>query len=326
MKIAINGLGRIGRAVLKIALEKNVNVVAVNDLIDTKTLAYLMKYDSVYGNYDKKVEAGKDFLKINNRKIKVLAEPDPEKLPWKKLGIDIVIESTGFFADREGAGKHLKAGAKKVLISAPAKNSDVTVVLGVNENKLKREHKIISMGSCTTNCLAPLAKVLNDSFGIKKGFMTTVHAYTSNQNILDSPHKKLRRGRSAGVNIIPTTSGATKSVAEVIPELKEKINGLAMRVPVACGSVVDFVAELNKKVTKEQVNKAFKKASAGKMKGILQYTEDEIVSSDIIGNSYSSVIDGISTMVIGNIVKVLSWYDNEYGYSCRMVELVKMLK
>ncbi len=301
-------------------------MVAVNDLIDTKTLAYLMKYDSVYGNYDKKVEAGKDFLKINNRKIKVLAEPDPEKLPWKKLGIDIVIESTGFFADREGAGKHLKAGAKKVLISAPAKNSDVTVVLGVNENKLKREHKIISMGSCTTNCLAPLAKVLNDSFGIKKGFMTTVHAYTSNQNILDSPHKKLRRGRSAGVNIIPTTSGATKSVAEVIPELKEKINGLAMRVPVACGSVVDFVAELNKKVTKEQVNKAFKKASAGKMKGILQYTEDEIVSSDIIGNSYSSVIDGISTMVIGNIVKVLSWYDNEYGYSCRMVELVKMLK
>jgi len=326
MKIAINGLGRIGRAVLKIALEKNVNVVAVNDLIDTKTLAYLMKYDSVYGNYDKKVEAGKDFLKINNRKIKVLAEPDPEKLPWKKLGIDIVIESTGFFADREGAGKHLKAGAKKVLISAPAKNSDVTVVLGVNENKLKRGHKIISMGSCTTNCLAPLAKVLNDSFGIKKGFMTTVHAYTNNQNILDSPHKKLRRGRSAGVNIIPTTSGATKSVAEVIPELKEKIDGLAMRVPVACGSVVDFVAELNKKATKEQVNKAFKKASAGKMKRILQYTEDEIVSSDIIGNSYSSVIDGISTMVIGNIVKVLSWYDNEYGYSCRMVELVKMLK
>ncbi len=324
MKLAINGLGRIGRPVLKIALEKGIDVVAVNDLCDVKTIAYLLKYDSVYGNYDKKVETGNGFLKINGKKILVFQEEDPSKLPWKKLGVDVVIEATGFFEDE--ADKHLKAGAKKVIISAPSKKCDTTIVLGVNEEKLKKEHKIISMGSCTTNCLAPLAKVLQDNFGIVKAFMTTVHAYTNDQKILDVPHKKLRRGRGAGVNIIPTTSGATISVAETIPELKGKMDGLALRVPVACGSIVDFVAELDKKATKQEINNAFKKAANGKMKGILQYTEDEIVSSDVIGNPHTSIVDGLSTMAIGNTVKVLSWYDNEYAYSCKIVDLVKRMK
>ncbi len=326
MKVVINGLGRIGRAVLKIGLERGINFVAINDLTDIKTLSYLLKYDSVYGNYDRKIIVGNGFLKINGKKIKIFSESEPENLPWKKLGVDIVIEATGFFTNRQEAEKHLKAGAKKVIISAPAENPDVTIVLGVNHNKLKKEHKIISMGSCTTNCLAPVAKVLNDSFGIKKGFMTTVHAYTNDQKILDVPHKKLRRGRGAAINIIPTTSGATTSVAEVIPSLKGKMDGLALRVPVACGSIVDFVAELNKKITTKQVNSVFKKIANGKLKGILQYTEDEIVSSDIIKNTYSSIIDGKSTQVIGNMVKVLSWYDNEWGYSCRMIDLLKMLK
>jgi len=324
MKVAINGLGRIGRIVLKIALERGMNIVAVNDLVDVKTLAYLLKYDSVYGNYDKKVEIGKDFLKINNKKIKVLAEPDPAKLPWKKLGVSIVIESTGIFKDE--AYKHLKAGAKKVLISAPSKNCGATIVLGVNQDKLKKKEKVVSMASCTTNALAPVVKVLNDSFGIKKAFMTTIHAYTNDQKTLDIGHKKLRRGRAAAVNIIPTTSGATKSVGEVIPSLKGKMDGLAMRVPIACGSIVDLVAELNKKATKEQINKTFKQVSKGKMKGILQYSEEELVSSDIIGNPHSSIIDGLLTQVIGNTVKVLSWYDNEYAYSCRMVDMIKKLK
>jgi glyceraldehyde 3-phosphate dehydrogenase len=329
MKIAINGLGRIGRPVLKICLEKGINVVAVNDLCDIKTIAYLLKYDSVYGNYDKKIETGKDFLKINGKTIKVFSEENPEKLPWKKLGIDVVIESTGFFENE--ADKHLKAGAKKVIISAPSKKCDVTIVPGVNQEKLKKEHKIISMGSCTTNCLAPVAKILNDSFGIKKAFMTTIHAYTNDQKILDVPHKKLRRGRGAAVNIIPTTSGATTSVAEVIPELKGRMGGLALRVPVACGSIVDFVVELNKKATKEDINNAFKKAASGKMKGILDYTEDEIVSSDIIGNPNTSIVDGLSTQVLGegesgNLIKVLSWYDNEYAYSCKIADLIEELK
>jgi len=326
MKVVINGLGRIGRAVLKVGLERGINFVAINDLTDAKTLSYLLKYDSVYGNYNKKISVGNGFLKINGKKIKIFSKSDPENLPWKKLGVDIAIEATGFFTDRQGAEKHLKAGAKKVIISAPAENPDVTIVLGVNHNKLKKEHKIISMGSCTTNCLAPVAKVLNDSFGIKKGFMTTVHAYTNDQKILDVPHKKLRRGRGAAINIVPTTSGATTSVAEVIPSLKGKMDGLALRVPVACGSIVDFVAELNKKITTKQVNSVFKKIASGKLKRILQYTEDEIVSSDIIKNTHSSIVDGKSTQVIGNMVKVLSWYDNEWGYSCRMIDLLKMLK
>lgn len=325
MKIAINGLGRIGRLVLKIGLEKGADIVAVNDLCDTKTIAYLLKYDSVYGNYDKKVEAGNGFLKIGSKKILVFQEKEPEKLPWKKLGVDIVIESTGFFEDE--SYKHIKAGAKKVIISAPSKKCDITIVLGVNEEKLKKEHKIISMGSCTTNCLAPVAKVLQDNFGIKKAFMTTVHAYTNDQKILDVPHKKHRRGRGAGINIIPTTSGATTSVAETIPELKGKMDGLALRVPVACGSIVDFVAELNKNATKQEINNAFKKAANEGMKGILQYTEDEIVSSDVIKDPHTSIVDGLSTQIIGNnLVKVLSWYDNEYAYSCKMVELLKKMK
>ncbi len=324
MKVAVNGLGRIGRLVLKIGLERGLNIVAVNDLCDPKALAYLLKYDSVYGNYDKAVEFGKGFIKINGKKILVFVEKDPEKLPWKSLGIDVVVESTGLFED-EGY-KHINAGAKRVIISAPSKNCDLTVVLGVNFEKLKKEHKVISMGSCTTNCLAPLAKVLNDKFGIEKGFMTTVHAYTNDQKILDIPHKKFRRGRAAAVNIIPTTSGATTSVAEVIPELKGKLDGLAMRVPIVCGSIVDFVAELNMKVTKEQVNNALKIAASGKLKGILQYSEDELVSSDIIKNSHSSIVDGLSTQVMGNMIKVLSWYDNEYGYSYRMVDMIKLLK
>lgn len=324
MKAAINGLGRIGRQVLKICLEKGIDVVAVNDLCDVKTIAYLLKYDSVYGNYDKKVEAGNGFLKIGNNKIKVFQETEPEKLPWKKLGVDIVIESTGFFEDE--AYKHLKAGAKKVIISAPSKKCDVTIVLGVNEEDLKKSDKIISMGSCTTNCLAPVAKVLQDNFGIVKGFMTTVHAYTNDQKILDVPHEKFRRGRGAAVNIIPTTSGATTSVEKVIPELKNKMDGLALRVPVACGSIVDFVAELKKPTTKEQINNAFKKAASGKMKGILQYTEDEIVSSDIIKNPHTSIVDGLSTQLIDyNFVKVLAWYDNEYAYSCKVVDLIKRM-
>tara|TARA_Y100000310_G_scaffold282789_2_gene304298 strand:- start:11245 stop:12225 length:981 start_codon:yes stop_codon:yes gene_type:complete len=326
MKVGINGLGRIGRAFLKIALEKNINVIAINDLTDIKTLAYLIKYDSVYGNYNKSVEVGKDFLKIGNKKIKIIAEPNPEKLPWKRLGVDVVIESTGLFKDRKEASKHLKAGAKKVIISATSKNPDLSIVLGVNDDKLSKGQKIISMCSCTTNCLAPLAKILDDNFGLKKGFMTTVHGYTSSQGLVDGPNKKVRRGRTAGLNIVPTTSGATTATIRVIPKLKGKLDGLAFRVPVAIGSIVDFTAELNKKVNVQQINSVLRKAAAGKLKGILQYTEDEIVSSDIIGNPNSSIIDGMSTQVIGNLVKVLSWYDNEYGYSSRLVDLVKRLK
>jgi glyceraldehyde 3-phosphate dehydrogenase len=326
MKVAINGLGRIGRLVLKSGLEEGINFVAVNDLTDPKTLAYLIKYDSVYGKYDKEVEAGKDFIKIGNKKILVLAEKDPANLPWKKLGVDIVVESTGFFTDRENANKHLQAGAKRVIISAPAKNPDCTIVCGVNDDKIKNSDKIISMASCTTNGLTPVAKVLDDEFGIVKGFMTTAHAYTADQDLVDAPHKKLRRGRAAAINIVPTTSGATESVAEVIPSLKGKLVGLALRVPVASGSIVDFVAELEQEVTREQVNNAFKKAAAsGKLKGILKYTEDEIVSTDIIGEKHSSIVDGLSTMVIGNTVKVLAWYDNEFGYAYRLAQLVKKL-
>ncbi|MBU3913829.1 MAG: type I glyceraldehyde-3-phosphate dehydrogenase [Nanoarchaeota archaeon] len=325
VKIAINGFGRIGRSFFKIALERGMEVVAINDLTSPDVLAYLLKYDSVYGNYEKKVELGNGFLIVDRKKIQIFSEKDPINLPWKKLNVDIVIESTGFFTDREGASKHLKAGAKKVLISAPGKNPDVTIVPGVNLDKLTNGHNIISMASCTTNCLAPVAKVLNDNFKIKKAFMTTAHAYTNDQEILDVPHKKLRRGRAAAINIIPTSSGATTSVAEVIPELKGKMDGLALRVPVACGSIVDFVAELERKVSAEEVNKALKKAADGNLKGILQYTEDALVSSDVVGNSNSSVVDGLSTQAIGNLVKVLSWYDNEYGYSCRLADMIKLI-
>ncbi len=325
-KVAINGCGRIGRTFLKIALERGVNVLAVNDLLDPKTLAYFMKYDSVYGNFKGKIEAGENYIKINGKKILVFSEKEPEKLPWKKLGIDVVIESTGLFVDKEGAGKHITAGAKKVVISAPAKNPDVTIVLGVNDEDLKKEHTIISMASCTTNCLAPVVKVLNDNLGIKRGFMTTAHAYTNDQRIIDSPHKKLRRGRAGAINIIPTSSGATSAVAEVIPTLKGKLGGLALRVPVACGSIVDFVCNVTRDTSVEEVNSLLKAAANGKMKGILEYTEDEIVSSDVIGNSASSFLDSKLTQVNGNLVKVLSWYDNEYGYSCRLVDLIRKMR
>ena len=326
INIAINGFGRIGRAFFKIASEQNINIVAINDLADTRVLSYLLQHDSVHGTYPKKVSYTKNTIRVNGKTIKVFSERNPENLPWEKLKIDVVLESTGRFRDREGASKHLEAGAKKILISSPAINPDVTIVLGVNEKKLKKSHKIISMASCTTNCLAPIAKVLNDSFGIKTGFMTTVHAYTNDQKLLDVPHKKLRRARAAAIDIIPTTSGATSAVSEVIPSLNGKMNGLAMRVPVACGSIVDFVCTLKKKTTVEKINLALEKASKMKMKGVLQYSKEELVSSDIIKNPYSSIVDSLLTQMIDrNTVKVFSWYDNEWGYSNRLVDLTKKL-
>lgn len=327
MNIAINGFGRIGRPVLKIALQNKINVVAVNDLLGAENIAYLLKYDSVYGKYRGEIKAKKNSIIIDNKKIRITNEKDPANLPWKKLKVDAVVESTGFFTGRENASKHLQAGAKKVLISAPAEEPDITIVPGVNHKKLKKNHNIISIASCTTNCLAPVAKVLNDNFKINNALMTTVHAYTSTQPTHDRFNKKLRKGRAAALNIIPTTTGATKAVIEVLPGLKDKISGMAVRVPVACGSLVDLTAELNKKVTVKKVNNAFKKAARTKLKGILEYSEEELVSSDIIGNTHSAVFDSLSTQVIGNnLVKVLAWYDNEYGYSCRMIDVIKMLR
>ena len=325
MKVAINGLGRIGRIVLKRALEKGVNVVAINDRSDLESIAYLLKYDTVYGPYDKPIKIGKDSIKIGTKKILVTSEDNPEKLPWKELGIDVVIESTGVFRDRKGASKHLKAGAKKVLISSPAEDPDITIVMGVNEKSLKKEHKIISLASCTTNCIAPIIKILDDKFGIKKGFMTTIHAYTNDQNILDAKHKKIRRSRAGAANLIPTTSGASTSVCIVMPKLNGKLDGMAIRAPVPCGSITDFVATLKRSVTSEEINKAIKEKSKT-IPQILEYTEDEIVSSDIIRNPHSSIFDSKLTKTNGNLVKVLSWYDNEYGYSCRMVDALKLLK
>ncbi len=327
MRIAINGTGRIGKQILKLALEKKLNVVAVNNTSGPKPLAYLLKYDSVYGKYNKKIKVGKNFIKLDNKKILILTEKDPENLPWEKLKIDTVVEATGLFRDKESASKHIKAGAKRVVLTAPSHDPDITVVPGINEKKIKKSHKIISMASCTTNCLAPLAKVLHENFKIKKGFMTTIHAYTSTQELIDKSHKKPRRGRAAAANIVPTTSGATTATEKVVPSLKGKIDGLAIRVPVLNGSLVDFVVELQKNVTIKKVNSALKKASRGKLKGILEYTEDPIVSSDVIGNPNSSIIDGLSTQVLEkNMVKILSWYDNEAGYSNRIVELLKKLK
>jgi len=325
--VAINGFGRIGRGVFRAGIEKGTNFVAINDLVDTKTLAYLLKYDSVHGRFPGKVDFDENNLIVNGKKIRITAERDPSKLPWKDLGVDVVIESTGFFTDREGASKHIEAGARKVVISAPSKDPDMTIVLGVNDKVYdKDKHHIISNASCTTNCLAPVAKVLNDRFGVEKGFMTTVHAYTNDQKIIDVPHKKMRRGRAAAMNIIPTTSGATTAVSKVIPDLEGRLDGLAMRVPTANGSIVDFVAELKKKTDAESVNKTLREAAKGSMKGILEYSDEELVSMDIVGNPHSSVVDGLSTQVIGgNMVKVLSWYDNEWGYSNRMIELLEIL-
>ena len=330
IRIGINGFGRIGRLVLRVVGErKDIEIVQVNDITDAATLAHLLKYDSVHGVYKKSISAAGDAMIVDGKKIKVSAEKDPASLPWGDLGVDVVIESTGVFRKREQIAKHLAAGAKKVVLTVPAKDEiDATIVLGVNDDALKPEHKIVSNASCTTNCLAPVAKILNDTFGIKRGFMTTIHAYTNDQRILDLPHSDLRRARAAAEAIIPTTTGAAKAVGKVIPALKGKLDGFAMRVPVSDGSVVDLVAELEKDVTVEQINSAVKKAAEGAMKGILEYTEDPIVSVDIVGNPASSVFDALSTMVLGgtgNFVKVVAWYDNEWAYSCRVVDLaVKM--
>lgn len=322
-KVAINGFGRIGRLGFKVLLEKsNVEVVAINDLTDTKTLAHLLKYDSVHGRFDGTVEVTEDGFIVNGKAIKVTAERDPANLPWAELGIDTVLESTGFFVDKDGASKHLTAGAKKVVISAPAKGDIPTVVLGVNDDILTGEETILSNASCTTNCLAPVAKVLNDSFGMEKGFITTIHAYTSDQRLQDSPHKDLRRARAAAINIVPTTTGAAKAVGLVLPELKGKLDGNAVRVPTPTGSLTDLVCVLNKEVTKEEINAAMKAAADGPMKGVLKYTEDPIVSSDIVGDPHSSIFDSQMTSVNGNMVKVVSWYDNEAGYANRVADLI----
>ncbi len=324
VKLGINGFGRIGRIVFRAALKNpEVEVVAVNDLTDAKMLAHLLQYDSVHGTLDQKVTVDGDYLVVDGHRVKVLAERDPAQLGWGDLGVDIVVESTGRFTKRADAAKHLEAGAKKVIISAPASDEDITIVMGVNEDKYDAaNHDVISNASCTTNCLAPFAKVLNDKFGIKRGMMTTVHSYTNDQQILDLPHKDFRRARAAAESMIPTTTGAAKAVALVLPELKGKLNGMAMRVPTPNVSVVDLVAELEKEVTAEEVNAALKAAAEGDLKGILEYSELPLVSRDYNGTTQSSTIDGLSTMVMdGNMVKVLSWYDNETGYSNRVVDL-----
>ena len=327
IKVGINGFGRIGRNVFRAGLnDKNIEFIAVNDITDGKTLAHLLKYDSVHGKLGD-VRFENDYIVIGEKKIKVLSERDPGNLPWKELGVDLVIESTGIFRDREGASKHLTAGAKKVIISAPAKGEDITIVMGVNENKYNdSEHHIISNASCTTNCLAPAIKVLNNTFGIEKGIMTTTHSYTADQNLLDLPHKDLRRARAAALSIIPTTTGAAKAVTLVIPELKGKLNGMAFRVPTPNVSVVDLVVLLKKKTNVEKINQAFLMASREELKGILDYNEEPLVSRDYNGNSYSSIIDGLSTMLIdGDLAKIIAWYDNEWAYSCRVIDLAKYI-
>ena len=327
INVAINGFGRIGRLVLRAGIkDKSINWVAVNDVTDAKTLAHLFKYDSVHGKYNGTVEHADDSLIIDGKKIKVLSVLDAANYPWKELNIDVVVESTGKFTDRAGTEQHLKAGAKKVLLSAPGKGMDLTIVMGVNDSMYDHDiHHLVSNASCTTNCLAPIVKVLNDSFGVKRGFMTTVHAYTADQKLVDAPHKDLRRARSAAVSIIPTTTGAAKTVAEVIPELKGKLDGLSFRVPVATGSVTDFVCELEKSATKEEINEAFKKASE-KLKGILEYSVEPLVSADIVHDSHSSIFDSDLTYVMeGNFVKVIAWYDNEWGFSERMIDVIKLI-
>ncbi len=328
VKVGINGFGRIGRIVFRAALNNpNVEIVAINDLTDAKMLAHLLKYDSVHGILNEEVTVDGDSIVVAGHKIKVTAERDPAQIPWAELGAEVVIESTGRFTKRADAAKHLEGGAKKVIISAPATDEDITIVMGVNQEKYDAsKHDVISNASCTTNCLAPFAKVLNEKFGIKRGMMTTVHSYTNDQQILDLPHKDYRRARAAAESMIPTTTGAAKAVALVLPELKGKLNGMAMRVPTPNVSVVDLVAELEKEVTVEEVNAALKAAAEGELKGILEYSELPLVSKDYNGNTHSSAIDALSTMVMeGNMVKVLSWYDNETGYSNRVVDLVEYI-
>jgi glyceraldehyde 3-phosphate dehydrogenase len=329
IKAAINGFGRIGRLLYRAAIEQNAKIdfVAVNDITDAKTLAHLLKYDSVHGRFKADVQVKGNNLSINGKELKVLSQKEPEKLPWKDLGVYLVAESTGFFTDREGASKHLTAGAKKVLISAPAKNPDATIVIGVNERTYDhKKHNLISNASCTTNCVAPVTKVLHDNFGVERALMMTAHAYTNDQRVTDLVHKDLRRARAAAVNIIPTTTGAAYAVGLVMPELAGKIDGISLRVPVPDVSIVDLTAILKKNTTKEEINAAFKKAADGPMKGILEYTEDPIVSSDVLHSTYSAVFDAQSTMIIDkNFTKVLAWYDNEWGFSCRMVEQIEMI-
>lgn len=323
IKVAINGFGRIGRLTFRRLLEKdNVEIVAINDLTDNATLAHLLKYDSVHGRFNGTVSSDADSITVNGKAIKSFAERDPKLLPWASLGIDVVLESTGRFIDQDGAGQHLTAGARKVIISAPAKGDIPTVVLGVNDETLTDEMTIISNASCTTNCLAPMAKVLDDAFGIEKGFMTTVHAYTADQNLQDAPHSDLRRSRAAAYSIIPTSTGAAKAVGLVLPHLKGKLDGNAMRVPTPDGSVTDFTALLKRDATVAEINAALKAAADGPMKGILEYTTDEIVSIDIIGNPHSCILDSNLTTAMGNLVKVVGWYDNEFGYSSRAADLI----
>ncbi|ADY26090.1 glyceraldehyde-3-phosphate dehydrogenase, type I [Deinococcus proteolyticus MRP] len=327
MKVGINGFGRIGRLVFRILNQRGVDVVAINDLTDNKTLATLLKYDSTAGRFDGEVSYDEESLTVNGKKITALAERDPAKINWGDLGVDIVIESTGFFTDREGASKHLQGGAKKVIITAPAKNEDISIVLGVNENDYDpAQHNIISNASCTTNSLAAPMKVLDEALGIEKAIMTTVHSYTNDQNILDAPHKDLRRARAAAVNIVPTSTGAAKAVAQVYPGVKGKFDGTSLRVPTPTGSISDVTVILSRDVTVEEVNDVFRKAAEGSHKGIIEYTEDPIVLTDIQGNPHSAIIDGGLTMAMGNLVKFFSWYDNEWGYSNRIADLTQLVQ
>lgn len=329
MKVGLSGFGRIGRDFLRAYAENNVNdfeLVAINASGNLEDLAHLFKYDTMYGRFNGSIEVVEDGFILNGKKIKVVGHRDPVEIPWAELGVDLVVDSTGAFRDREGLSKHIQAGAKKVIVTAPAKGEDITIVMGVNDDKYDPEnHHIISNASCTTNCLAPVAKVILEKFGINKGLMTTVHAYTNDQQILDKRHKDLRRARAAAANIVPTTTGAAKAVALVLPELKGKLNGFSVRVPVPTVSLVDVVFEVEKETTVEEVNKALKEASEGPLKGILGFSEEPLVSSDYIGDPRSSIVDGLSTMVIGNMVKIVAWYDNEWGYSERVLDLVKLV-
>ncbi|HEY4412293.1 MAG TPA: type I glyceraldehyde-3-phosphate dehydrogenase [Gaiellaceae bacterium] len=326
IRVGINGFGRIGRNFLRAQLERggDFEMVAANDIGDTKTMAHLLKHDSVLGNLSVPVEAGDGFIRVDGNEIKLSSERDPAQLPWEELGIDVAIESTGFFTKREDAAKHLEAGAKKVVISAPATDPDLTVVIGVNDRDYDPErHNIISNASCTTNCVAPLAKVLHEAYTIERGFMTTIHAYTNDQRTLDLPHPDLRRARAAAINLIPTSTGAAKAIGLVLPDLKGKVDGMSMRAPVPVGSIVDLVVEVGSETSADAVNELFRsKADTGDFEGILQYSDEPLVSSDIVHSSYSSIFDSDLTMVNGNLVKVFGWYDNEWGYSCRLVDLV----
>lgn len=329
VKVAINGFGRIGRLLYRAAIEREANVdfVAVNDLTDAKTLGHLLKYDSVHGRFNADVQVRENSLFVNGKEMKVISQRDPAQLPWKDMGVYLAVESTGFFTDRDGASKHLAAGAKKVLISAPAKNPDVTLVIGVNDQMYDHEkHNLISNASCTTNCVGPVTKVLHDNFGVERALMTTAHAYTNDQRVMDLVHKDMRRARAAALNIIPTTTGAARAIGLVMPDLAGKIDGLALRIPTPDVSIVDLSAVVKRPATVEEINAAYKKAAEGPLKGILDYTEEPIVSTDVLHNTYSAVFDAMSTMVVdNNLVKLLAWYDNEWGFSCRMVEQIEMI-